>query len=170
MPAHLSGRASGSAISRPEAFREHPDSLPQRAAAISKTRSCACRNSARAQEILFVEGNSSDGTFEECERVRDAYKDCWDIKVLKQDGKGKGDAVRKGFAAATGDVLMILDADLTVPPEALPKFHAVIESGKAEFVNGTRLVYPMEHEAMRPLNLLANRCFAYLFSYLVNTD
>jgi SAM-dependent methyltransferase len=122
-----------------------------------------------AQEILFVEGNSSDGTFEECERVRDAYKGIWDIKVLKQDGKGKGDAVRKGFAAATGDVLMILDADLTMPPEALPKYHAVIETGKAEFVNGTRLIYPMENEAMRPLNLIANRCFAYLFSYLVNT-
>jgi SAM-dependent methyltransferase len=122
-----------------------------------------------AQEILFVEGNSSDGTYEECERVRDAYKDVWDIKVLKQDGKGKGDAVRKGFAAATGDVLMILDADLTMPPEALPKYHAVIETGKAEFVNGTRLIYPMEREAMRPLNLIANRFFAYLFSYLVNT-
>jgi SAM-dependent methyltransferase len=121
------------------------------------------------QEILFVEGNSSDGTFEECARVRDAYKNQWDIKVLKQDGKGKGDAVRKGFAAATGDVLMILDADLTMPPEALPKYHAVIESGKAEFVNGTRLIYPMENEAMRPLNFIANRCFAYLFSYLVNT-
>ena len=66
-----------------------------------------------SQEILFVEGNSSDGTFDECKRVRDAYKDQWNIKVLKQDGKGKGDAVRKGFAAATGDVLMILDADLT---------------------------------------------------------
>jgi SAM-dependent methyltransferase len=122
-----------------------------------------------AQEILFVEGNSSDCTFEECERVRDAYKGSWDITVLKQDGKGKGDAVRKGFAAAKHDVLMILDADLTMPPEALPKYHAVIESGKAEFVNGTRLVYPMENEAMRPLNFIANRCFAYLFSYLVNT-
>jgi len=121
------------------------------------------------QEILFVEGNSKDGTFEECERVRDAYRESWDIKVLKQDGKGKGDAVRKGFAAATGDVLMILDADLTMPPEALPKFHAIIETGKAEFVNGTRLIYPMEEEAMRPLNFIANRCFAYLFSYLVNT-
>jgi SAM-dependent methyltransferase len=121
------------------------------------------------QEIIFVEGNSSDGTFAECERVRDACRDTWDIKVLQQDGKGKGDAVRKGFAAATGDVLMILDADLTMPPEALPKYHAVIESGKAEFVNGTRLVYPMENEAMRPLNYIANRCFAYLFSYLVNT-
>ncbi len=122
-----------------------------------------------AQEILFVEGNSSDGTFEECERVRDAYKGVWDITVLKQEGKGKGDAVRKGFAAAKNDVLMILDADLTMPPEALPKYHAVIESGKADFVNGTRLVYPMENEAMRPLNFIANRCFAYLFSYLVNT-
>jgi SAM-dependent methyltransferase len=122
-----------------------------------------------AQEILFVEGNSSDRTFEECERVRDAYKNVWDITVLKQEGKGKGDAVRKAFAAAKHDVLMILDADLTMPPEALPKYHAVIESGKADFVNGTRLVYPMENEAMRPLNLIANRCFAYLFSYLVNT-
>ena len=122
-----------------------------------------------AQEILFVEGNSSDDTFEECERVRDVYKDSWDIRVLKQEGKGKGDAVRKGFAAAKNDVLMILDADLTMPPEALPKFHAVIESGKAEFVNGTRLIYPMEADAMRPLNFIANRFFAYLFTYLVNT-
>jgi ubiquinone/menaquinone biosynthesis C-methylase UbiE len=122
-----------------------------------------------AQEILFVEGNSSDGTFEECERVRDLYRSQWDITVLKQEGKGKGDAVRKGFAAAKHDVLMILDADLTMPPEALPKFQAVIEGGKADFVNGTRLVYPMEDEAMRPLNFLANRFFAYLFSYLVNT-
>jgi SAM-dependent methyltransferase len=122
-----------------------------------------------AQEVLFVEGNSSDGTFAECERVRDAYKDSWDIKVLKQDGKGKGDAVRKGFSAATGDVLMILDADLTMPPEMLPKYHAIIHTRKAEFVNATRLIYPMENEAMRPLNFIANRCFAYLFSYLVNT-
>ncbi|MET3964915.1 glycosyltransferase [Bradyrhizobium barranii] len=122
-----------------------------------------------SQEILFVEGNSSDGTFEECERVRDTYKGVWHIKVLKQDGKGKGDAVRKGFAAATGEVLMILDADLTMPPETLPKYHAAIETGKADFVNGTRLIYPMEDQAMRPLNLIANRMFALLFSYLVNT-
>jgi ubiquinone/menaquinone biosynthesis C-methylase UbiE len=124
---------------------------------------------ASSQEIIFVEGNSSDDTFAECERVRDTYRGQWDIRVMKQDGRGKGDAVRKGFAAASGDVLMILDADLTMPPEALPKYHAVIESGKADFVNGTRLVYPMENEAMRPLNFIANRCFAYLFSYLVNT-
>lgn len=121
------------------------------------------------QELIFVEGNSTDGTYEECLRVQDFYKDQWDIKVFKQGGKGKGDAVRKGFAAASCDVLMILDADLTMAPEDLPKYYFALESGKAEFVNGTRLVYPMEDEAMRPLNLLANRLFAWLFTFLVNT-
>lgn len=118
-------------------------------------------------EIVFVEGHSKDGTFEECERVRDAYPDR-DIKVMRQDGKGKGDAMRKGFAAARGDILMILDADLTVPPESLPKFYEALVKGRGEFVNGTRLVYPMEAEAMRFLNNIANHVFAILFSYLLN--
>ncbi len=120
------------------------------------------------QEIIFVEGNSKDDTFAECLRVQEAYKGVWDIKVLKQDGKGKGDAVRKGFAAASCDILMILDADLTVPAAELPKFHRAIANGKGEFINGTRLVYPMEDEAMRFLNHLANRAFALIFSYLLN--
>lgn len=119
------------------------------------------------QEIIFVEGNSSDGTYEECLRVQAAYPD-HAIRVMKQDGRGKGDAVRKGFAAAEGEVLMILDADLTVPPESLPKFVAAIASGKGEFVNGTRLVYPFEKGAMRFLNFLANRSFASIFSWLLN--
>lgn len=102
-------------------------------------------------EVLFVEGNSEDGTFEECLRVRDSYKEFWDIKVLKQAGEGKGDAVREGFDKARGDVLMILDADLTVPPEDLSKFYKVIANGKGEFINGTRLVYPFEKGAMRLL-------------------
>jgi len=118
-------------------------------------------------EVIFAEGNSSDNTYEECERVRDAYPD-WDIKVLKQPGKGKGDAVRAGFAAARGDILMILDADLTVPPEDLPKFYEALVTGHGEFANGTRLVYSMEEEAMRPLNFFANRGFALIFSYLLN--
>lgn len=122
----------------------------------------------KAQEVIYVEGNSSDGTYEECLRVQKAYAGTHTIKVLKQDGRGKGDAVRKAFANASGEVLMILDADLTMPPEALPKFYAAIASGKADFVNGTRLVYPMENEAMRPLNFIANRFFAGVFSYLVN--
>ncbi len=118
-------------------------------------------------EIIFVDGHSEDGTPEEIKRVMEAYPRR-DISFLVQDGKGKGDAVRKGFAAAKGDILMILDADLTVPPEDLPKFYRAIASGKGEFVNGTRLVYPMEDEAMRFLNLLGNKFFSMAFSWLLN--
>ncbi|MDA0704851.1 MAG: glycosyltransferase, partial [Proteobacteria bacterium] len=106
-------------------------------------------------EILFVEGHSQDGTLEEMERVAAAYPDR-DIKVMVQDGRGKGDAVRKAFDAARGEVLMILDADMTVPPEQMPKFYHALQAGKGEYINGTRLVYPMEDQAMRFLNLLAN--------------
>jgi glycosyltransferase involved in cell wall biosynthesis len=91
-----------------------------------------------------------------------------DIKVFVQDGKNKGDAVRKGLGMARGDVLIILDADLTVAPEELTKFYAVITSGAGEFVNATRMVYPKEGHAMRTLNLIANRIFALLFSYMLN--
>jgi SAM-dependent methyltransferase len=118
-------------------------------------------------ELIFVEGHSHDGTYEECERMRTAFPGR-DIKVMRQDGKGKGDAMRKGFAAARGDIVMILDADLTVPPECLPKFYEALVAGRGEFINGTRLVYPMEGAAMRPLNNLANRAFALVFSYLLN--
>ncbi len=86
--------------------------------------------------------------------------------MLIQDGKGKGDAVRKGFAVAKNDVLMILDADLTVPPEDLPKFFAAITSGKGEFINGSRLVYQMEKQAMRFLNVLGNKFFSRAFTYI----
>ncbi|MDX2145688.1 MAG: glycosyltransferase [Rhodospirillaceae bacterium] len=118
-------------------------------------------------EILFVEGHSKDGTFEECERIRAAFPDR-DIKVMRQDGKGKGDAVRKGFNAARGEILIILDADLTVAPEDIPKFYRALVEGRGEFINGTRLVYPMEDTAMRTLNNIANRGFALIFSYLLN--
>lgn len=118
-------------------------------------------------EIIFVDGHSEDGTPDEIKRVMAAYPER-DIKFMVQDGKGKGDAVRKGFAAATCDVLMILDADLTMPPEDLPKFYRGIASGKGEFINGTRLVYPMEDEAMRFLNLMGNKFFSLAFSWLLN--
>ena len=118
-------------------------------------------------EILYVEGNSQDGTLGEIHRVIAAYPDK-DIKVLVQDGKGKGDAVRKGFQHARGDILMILDADLTVPPEDLPKFYRAISTGKGEYINGTRLVYPMDDQAMRFLNFWANRTFSVLFTWLLN--
>jgi len=118
-------------------------------------------------EILFVEGHSRDGTLEEIHRVIAAYPQ-YDIKVHVQDGKGKGDAMRKGYAVARGDVLIILDADLTVPPEWIPRFYDVIQSGRGEFANGTRLVYPMEAQAMRFLNMIGNRVFSILFTWLLN--
>jgi len=117
-------------------------------------------------EIIFAEGNSSDGTWEEMIRVQQHYKD-HNIKVIKQSGKGKGNAVREAFDVASGDVLMILDADLTVPPEQLPKFYEAITTGRGEFINGSRLVYPMEKQAMRTLNLIANKFFGLFFSYLL---
>ena len=120
-------------------------------------------------EIIYVEGNSRDGTLQECERVKNKYPHK-DITVLVQDGKGKGDAVRKGFDHAKNDVLMILDADMTVPPEDLPKFFEAIATGKGEFINGSRLVYQMEKEAMRFLNLLGNKFFSKAFTYLLEQN
>ena len=121
----------------------------------------------RAMEVIFVEGGSSDGTWDEIQRVIAAYPGL-DIKAIKQTGKGKGDAVRVGFAAAGGDLLMILDADLTMPPEDLPKYYDALAGGKGEFVNGSRLVYPMEKTAMQLLNRVANHIFSVLFTFLLN--
>lgn len=119
------------------------------------------------QELIFVDGDSKDGTVEEIEACIKEFSDK-DVSLIKQiPNKGKGDAVRKGFAAAKYDVLMILDADLTVAPEDIPKFYEVIVGGKGTFVNGTRLVYSMEDQAMRTLNYFANRFFGKLFSYLL---
>jgi len=117
-------------------------------------------------ELIFVEGHSRDGTLEECRRVAAAYPDR-DIKVFVQEGTGKADAVRLGFARASGDVLIILDADLSVAPEDLPAFYELLASGQAEFVNGSRLVYAMDSRAMRFLNLLGNRAFALLLSSIL---
>lgn len=118
-------------------------------------------------EIIFVEGNSTDDTWDKIKEIQHKYKDTHDIKIIQQDGKGKGDAVRKGYENATGDILMILDADLTVPPEELPKFYNAIASGKGEFINGSRLVYPMEKNAMRPLNFLGNHFFSKMFTWIL---
>lgn len=117
-------------------------------------------------ELIFVEGGSSDDTWQRILEIKEKHPER-QIIAAKQDGKGKGDAVRKGFSLASKDILMILDADLTVPPEDLPKFYEAISSGKAEFVNGSRLVYPMELQAMRFLNLLGNRFFAAAFSFVL---
>jgi hypothetical protein len=117
-------------------------------------------------EIIFVEGHSTDNTWNVIQDMARKYSHR-PIKTLRQPGKGKGDAVRTGFDAAAGEILMILDADLTMPPETLPQFYEAIATGKAEFVNGVRLVYPQEKEAMRFFNLLGNKFFALAFSWLL---
>jgi SAM-dependent methyltransferase len=121
----------------------------------------------RETEIIFVDGNSTDGTPEEIERQIKEHPEC-NIRLIPQgDGIGKGDAVRKGFAASKADVLVIQDADLTAPPEDLPKFFRALRDGKGEFINGSRLVYPMEKQAMRFINHLGNKFFGSLFSWLL---
>jgi SAM-dependent methyltransferase len=120
----------------------------------------------RGTELIFVEGHSRDHTFEaiQAEMSRHPAQNC---QLLKQSGIGKGNAVREGFATAGGDILMILDADLTVPPEDLPRFYDALVSGKGDLINGVRLVYPMENQAMRFLNLLGNKFFTLAFSWVL---
>lgn len=118
------------------------------------------------QEFIFVEGNSQDQTYEEMLRIKEKYPEKR-IKVIRQTGKGKGNAVREGFDIADGDILMILDADLTTPPEDMDKFYHALAENRGEFINGCRLVYPMEKEAMRILNLIGNKTFSWFFTYLL---
>jgi glycosyltransferase involved in cell wall biosynthesis/SAM-dependent methyltransferase len=135
-----------------------------------------------ATEILFVDGQSTDGTVARIEGAIARNRGVRDIRLIHQvprEGSaasedpdrmlrlGKGDAVRKGFAAASGDIVMILDADLTVAPEDLPRFVEVLSEGKAQFVNGSRLVYPMEDESMRFANLCGNKAFSLAFTWLL---
>lgn len=118
-------------------------------------------------ELIFVEGGSSDNTYAAIEKEIERNTDRRAF-VYKQTGKGKGDAVRLGFNKANGDILMILDADMTVPPESLPLFYEALVNGKGEFINGVRLVYPMESRAMRFWNLVGNKFFSHAFSWLLS--
>ena len=117
-------------------------------------------------EIVFVEGHSKDDTYAAIEREMAAHPSI-PSQLYRQTGIGKADAIRLGFEKARGDVLMILDADMTVPPEDLPRFYEALVSGKGEFINGVRLVYPMEKEAMRTMNLIGNKFFSMAFSWLL---
>jgi hypothetical protein len=154
--------------------------LPQELGPQSVTIVCPCRNEQGhieqlleripdfgvPTEVIFVEGNSIDDTRGEILRQIDAHPER-DIRFVSQTGKGKGDAVRTGFAEAKHDVLMILDGDLSVRPEDLPKFHRGLVDGRAEMVNGSRLVYDMEPGSMRFLNMLGNRTFARLLKWII---
>jgi SAM-dependent methyltransferase len=154
---------------RPAAVRERTVSvvIPARneagniAAAVARTPDMGA-----STELIFVEGHSRDDTWAQIQKTA-AENPQRKIKLLQQTARGKGDAVRAGFAVATGDILMILDADLTMPPEDLPKFYEVLASGRAEFANGVRLVYPMDEKAMQFLNLCANKSFGLIFTWLL---
>lgn len=125
----------------------------------------------KSTELIFVEGHSKDNTREEIERIMKKYRDKKNISFVDQgSGKGKADAVRKGFAKATGEILIILDADLTVAPEELQKFYQLLRTSKSEFVSGSRLVYPLEKDAMRFLNKLGNKFFSIAFTWLLDQD
>ncbi|MFZ8966042.1 MAG: glycosyltransferase family 2 protein [Ilumatobacteraceae bacterium] len=120
------------------------------------------------QELIFVEGGSRDDTWGAIEKAIGTLNPSGSlVSAYKQTGIGKGDAVRLGFAKATGDILIILDADLSVPPEELPRFIRLLRENRCEFANGSRLVYPMEKQAMQFLNLIGNRLFGIAFSYLL---
>jgi glycosyltransferase involved in cell wall biosynthesis len=119
-----------------------------------------------SMEIIFVEGHSKDETYRAIEREI-AARPNQRASLSRQSGIGKADAVWQGFSAAQNDILMILDADLSVPPEDLARFYEAIISNKAEFVNGSRLVYPMENRAMQPANIIGNKAFSLIFSWLL---
>jgi hypothetical protein len=119
-------------------------------------------------EIIFVEGHSTDGTWEEILRVSTVYKDQFRILAVQQPGKGKADAVRLGFSHARQDLLLVLDADLTMPPEMLSRFVYAYNQGHGDFINGSRLVYPMEGAAMRFLNRVGNIFFAKILSAVLD--
>lgn len=120
-------------------------------------------------EVVFVEGHSSDGTWEEIERVAARPRPHLTVRALRQAGRGKADAARLGLSEATGELLLILDADLTMPPELLGRFVDAWSRGLADFIYGDRLTYPMEGDAMRPLNRLGNVFFAKALGFVVDS-
>jgi SAM-dependent methyltransferase len=152
--------------------RPYPKPIGERSVSVI----CPCRNEAghiedlvrrlpelgTAAEVIFVEGGSTDGTRAEIERQIALHPEL-DLSLVDQPGRGKGDAVRAGFAVAKHEVLTILDGDLSVRPEDLPKFYRALVDGRAELANGSRLVYDVEPGAMRFLNVLGNRTFSRLF-------
>lgn len=84
-------------------------------------------------EILLVDGNSKDGTIEVARALRP------DIRVVQQQGRGKGAALRTGFAAATGEIIVMLDADGSTDPSEIPAFVGALLAG-ADFVKGSRFL------------------------------
>ncbi|GEM_PF-3384436 len=121
----------------------------------------------KSLEILFINDKDTDNTEEQILRCQKEYSHK-NIRLIHGPGKGKCEAVWEGMKYATGDICMILDADISVIPEDLPQFYYALNSRRADFLHGTRMVYPQEGDAMRPANLLGNIFFSILFSYILN--
>ncbi len=117
------------------------------------------------QEILFVEGHSIDGTHEEIYRVMKLYPEK-NIRVISQPGIGQGDAIREGFSRATGSIIILLEADMTSPPENIRYVYESMRLRYAEFMEGSRFIYPISRKAMPYLNQIGNWCFSFFFSWL----
>lgn len=120
----------------------------------------------KSLELVFVEGHSSDDTWKVIQREIRKHSEIR-CRSLRQTGTGKADACRAGFTQSSGDILMILDADLTVPPEYLDRFYQALNSRQGEFINGVRLVYPLPRESMQFLNFLGNKFFSLAFTWLI---
>jgi len=158
-----------------------PISVPPREEDVSVSVVVPCRNETgnvqqaveripamgKHTEILFCDDQSTDGTAREIERMQALHADKR-IRLIQGPGRGKAENVWTGFRAARGDVLMILDADLTVMPEELPMFFRALVSSRGDFINGTRLVYPVQERAMKLANMIGNKLFGLLFSFLLD--
>jgi hypothetical protein len=119
-------------------------------------------------EIIFGDDKSTDGTPEKIKEMIAQYPEK-DIKLVNSPGICKAYNVWTCFDVAKGDILMILDADLTVLPEELPYFYEAIAKRRGEFINGSRLVYPMHNNAMPFFNTIGNKFFSLAFTYILDT-
>ena len=117
-------------------------------------------------EIIFCDDKSNDGTADEVRRQQTLHPDR-EIQLYEGPGICKALNVRTAFDRAKDDILMIFYADLTTMPEELPYFYDTIATGRAEFVNGSRFIFPMEGVAMAPLNLIGNRFLSWLVSMAI---
>jgi SAM-dependent methyltransferase len=121
----------------------------------------------RQTEILFCDDKSTDRTADEVRRMQHLHPEK-EIRLIDGPGICKAENVWSGFRAARGDVLMILDADLTVMPEELPFFLRALVQRHGGFINGSRLVYPMRQMAMKFANIVGNKFFSQIFSFILD--
>jgi glycosyltransferase involved in cell wall biosynthesis len=118
-------------------------------------------------EVILVDGGSTDMTIQVAKELRP------DIHILRQSGRGKGNALTEGFAATSGDIIVMMDADGSHDPQELPLFVDALVKG-ADFAKGSRFIHDGASEDFTwirrfgnsCINLLANICFKVQFTDL----